>query len=192
MTSNGQNAPLRANPTRGNHAGPASRATGGARSRPRRHSERPRAQRVTSGGTLRIQLSEIKKAVSAHVSGWTCCKSGLSHDAVEREKVSVRSNISFVSRTSAKISRAHMKSHSAFSDQSLTSFVSGNLFVSIVSNASATQKSSAIAEQMTFNSASSCASLRLSVVTVGRSVLHECVPVTFPVLGLHEFAPASR
>ena len=40
----------------------------------------------------------------------------------------------------------------------------------------------AIAEYMTFNKASSCASLGLSVVVVSRSVPHQCVQVSFPVL----------
>ena len=141
------------------------RATGGARSRPRRHSERSLAQRVTSGGT-RARTQWKRKALRTI-------------------------QYVFVSRASAKISRAHMKSHSA-SPTSPSVVCEWKPVRAIVSNASATQKSSAIAKQMTFNSASSCASLRLSVVTVGRSVLHECVPVTFPVLGLHEFATASR
>ena len=47
-------------------------ATGHARSRPRRHFERSLAQRVTSNGMPRIGLSEGKKALSAHVSGWHC------------------------------------------------------------------------------------------------------------------------
>ena len=39
---------------------------------PSRHSELLLAQRVTSGGMLRIGLGEGKKVPSAHVSGWHC------------------------------------------------------------------------------------------------------------------------
>ena len=63
-----ENTPVRADPAHVKDAGPASAPL--ARGQGKEPSAL--AQRVNSSGLLRIRLSEGKKALSAHVSGWNC------------------------------------------------------------------------------------------------------------------------
>ena len=63
--------PARADPARGEHAEPLSWAVETAPTKPlQAASERSPAQVVISGGVLCIPLGEVKKALSADVSGW--------------------------------------------------------------------------------------------------------------------------
>ena len=70
-TSDGQDSLVRASPTRGNHAGPAS-GPQGTLDPGEKTLRTPPGSEGHLQRKVRIRLSEVKKALSAHVSGWNC------------------------------------------------------------------------------------------------------------------------